>query len=346
MLPKLKTRSKLILRILLIMLISVLATIFYFTTTTVMTNLDLENYLNLQQTDTNELFEISSNNSLMLNMYAYEKFEETCLGNKNSNLLSFGKYYENNGVKCEIKDSKTILTNNSAEFVIRENPVSYINVMDGTVYYRDDLTRGIYSYQINTMETKLVVDSQCGQLVVSKNGISYVDFMCGSLVCIPFENGEMKTICEKDIKSFAIIGNKYVCLKENGDFGIVDQQGAFKNLTSNVDSFFCNGEILIQKKSNIYLLSNKNRIISSKMKLINSNIQGTPVGYFREDIFETEDNNLYVYKRFDVNSKKNILQLPRNSVVQGIYRINEDYIIAVITYTDDGYAMTYTRYIP
>ena len=313
----------------------VLALVIYLITTTTTTHVNKERYLALPETSIDELFEISDANSMMFDEDTYEKFESLCLGNKNSNLLSYGKYYDNGNIKCEIKDGKTVLTRDSLQTVIRENSVSYINVVNGNLYYRDDLTRNIYKYQIDTAKTDLIVKSQCGQVIVSKKGVSYIDFSDNILKYISFENDKTEKICEKTVKSFAIIGDKYLCLTCDGDFGILKPKGRFNLLTSNVDRFFCDGNVMVQKNDSIYLLSHKNNIFSKRIEQLDDEFKGVLVGCFDNKIFSAYAGTLYSYDSLNTDKKKRIFSASGNTVIQGVYKANESYVAGVLTYTEE-----------
>ena len=178
-----------------------------------------EAYYQLSSDNIEALFEISNNPTLMFDVKAYNKFENDCLGNDNSILLSFGNYCEKDGLLCK-STKKTILTVDEKDVVISDSSSSYINIINDDIYYRNDSTRKIYKYSISNNTTQCIVNAPCGQMIVSKKGISYINLSTSILNYISFDTTEPIPVLNEEISSFAVIGDSYYCLKKNKEFGI------------------------------------------------------------------------------------------------------------------------------
>ena len=147
----------------------------------------IQTYCALTENDTDALFAISDEPSVRFDTDAYKLFESACLGNTSTNLLSYGTYCEKGNMVCESVE-KTILHKSNEDVVLYDRPSSYINIIDGCVYYRPDDTRQVYRYTVSDGETECVIDAPCREVVVSTKGISYIDYGSGQLKFYSLEN--------------------------------------------------------------------------------------------------------------------------------------------------------------
>ena len=86
------------------------------------------------------LLSISNHEDLLFDREAYKKFETSCLGNTNSNLLASGIYAKKGNIVCTSGDGTTV-TIDGQEKKISDHPSSYLNVINESVFYRDDTDR-------------------------------------------------------------------------------------------------------------------------------------------------------------------------------------------------------------
>lgn len=287
-----------------------------------------EEYYQLSIEDVDSLFEISNDSTLMYDKKSYNMFNDKCLGNDSSALLSFGCYCEKDGVICRSND-KTILTVDGKENIISDSPSSYINILNNVIYYRDDITRKLYSYSVADDKTKCVVDSPCGEVVVSLKGISYVDLATLALKYISFDTMETSQLIEDKIESFAVIGNSYYCLKKDKSFGVVSHNGKFETVATDVDRFFCDGKIIIQKGSNVYLIDDTG-VLDTRF----NGIEGMIVGFLDDEIYIYENQSVNIYKVSTAEYDKTITEFERSEVLKAFY--NTDNTYEIITYSEDS----------
>lgn len=283
-----------------------------------------ERYYQLADNDTESLFEISNSMALASDKKAYEKFEKNCLGNENSILLSFGCYCEKGGFTCMSGDTTT-LTKNKEKNIISKFPASYINIVNAYVYFRDDMTKGIYRYSIAEKKAELIVAAPTGQMIVSKKGISYIDAASATLNHIQFDTMESSRIIDDQVKSFAVIGDSYYCLKENKDFGIITKDGYFDLIATNVDRFFCKHSIVVQKRDNIYVI-NEGTIKSELL-----GIKGIVVGFSRDEIYIYENQCINAYSISKSAFDRTVVKLKDGEIIKCFYDLNDTYEIIVFS---------------
>ena len=197
------------------------------------------------------LLSISNHEDLLFDMEAYKKFETSCLGNTNSNLLASGIYAKKGNIVCTSGDGTTV-TIDGQEKKISDHPSSYLNVINESVFYRDDTDRKIYRYFINDGTTECAVNANCGETIVSVKGVYYIDYSTKKLFFLAFSDKEPKLFFSKRISSFAVVGNSAFVLTEDNTFGFLRESGSFTPISTEVDRFFFDGSAHIQKGSNIY----------------------------------------------------------------------------------------------
>lgn len=301
----------------------------------IQSNNEKEAYYQLSGENIDALFEISSNQTLMFDAKAYNKFENKCLGNENSNLLSFGCYCEKDDLICSSKD-KTILTVGEKEIVISDSPASYINIIDNYVYYRNDSTRALYRYSISNNENECIVKSPCGEVVVSKKGVSYIDLTSSTLNYIQFDTMESSQVLDAQVKSFAVIGNLYYCLKSDKNFGVVTKDGDFDLIASDVDRFFCDGKIVIQKGNNIYII---NETSTTESEIIG--IEGVVIGFSDDEIYVNENQCVNVYNASTASLNRTIVELGKSEILKSFYILESTYEMTTYTGASSLYIENY-----
>ena len=213
----------------------------------------IQKYCALTENETDVLFTISDTPAVRFDVNAYRLFENTCLGNASANLLAYGSYCEKDDTVCESVE-KTVLHKDNEDVVLYDGPSSYINIMDGYVYYRPDDNRQVYQYTISSGKTDCIIDTSCSEMVVSTKGISYIDYGSVQLKFYSLENQKTQSLTDFAVSAFAVIGEDYFCLKANKTFGLLRNTGEFEELLTDVDRFCNAGKVIVQKKSNLYMV--------------------------------------------------------------------------------------------
>ena len=319
----------------------VLAIVVYFTISFVnnyYSKKDYENkkqeYLNLLTMNTDDLFGISNVEGLIFNPEAYRMFENACLGNSNSNLLSNGSFSKKDGIICQ-SINNTVLIVNGIETIISEEPSSFINIIGDDVYFRNDVNRALYKYTISTGNTECIVSKNCGEVVVSSKGISFIDFTTSHLKYIPFNTMKIETVAEIPIQSFTVVGMDYLCLTVEKDLGILSGQ-TFNILDSNVDRFFYQGTIAIQKGDAIYVLKD-GKVIEKTIQ----NVDGILVNYNGDKLFVKSNSSIDIYD-LNIDSDSQILTyVAEEDVVKSFCILNDLSEMILYNKTDTLYSATH-----
>ena len=262
----------------------------------------------------NNYYNISDSLITIYDQDTYKIFENACLGNSNSNLLSYGCYYAKDNIICK-STSNTELIIDGKTLIINETPSSYINIINNNVYYRDDKNRFLKKYNIDTSETEIVIDKPVGQAVVSTKGVSYIDYQTLCLNFLSFEDGTSKEISPLKISAFSIIGNIYLSLCENKELGFLEQNGDFRKIESDVDRFYYNGQIAIQKNNNIYLIDKSEKAFAEKR-----NVDGLLLGLHDNKMYFSHDNSIICCDIEEPNISDNtIYKCNTNEIIKSIY---------------------------
>ena len=288
-------------------------------------------YYSISSSDTKSLFEISNKDNLMFDHKAYQMFEDSCLGNSNSNLLSNGSFCEKNGVVCK-SINNTVLIIDDTETIISDEPSSFINIIGEDVYFRNDVNRALYKYTISTGNIECIVSGNCGEVVVSVKGISFIDFSTLHLMYIPFDTMKIETVSELSIQSFAVVGTDYLCLTVEKNLGIVSGQ-TFEKIDSNVDRFFYQGTIAIQKGDAIYLLKDGNKI-----KNTIQNVYGILVNFNGENLFVRSNSAIDIYGLNTDSDSQILTYVAEEDVVKSFCTFDNSYEMIVYNKTDTLYS--------
>ena len=239
------------------------------------------------------------------------KFENNCIGNTNNNLLTFGTYAQRKNIVCESDDNTSIIINDE-EKVISNDSSSYINIINNEVFFRNDSDRKIYCYSLKDSDVKCLVDANCGEMIVSKRGIYYIDYSTQLLNYYSFQTNTTEKVIDQKIKSFAVGGESLFVQTYNKNLELVNLDGSTIHIIGEVDRFFYDGTIYVQKGGVIYRISSltsAERVFEEKKNarliyveddyvflLYNNKIQRVNIdGTDGTDIDEFENNEVFKY---------------------------------------------------
>jgi hypothetical protein len=288
-------------------------------------------YYGIDTSDTDELYELSNSNDLIYDTKANRIFESNCLGNYNTNLLSYGCIYSDGEIKIVSTDN-IVLEQNGQKIKISGTPGSYINRIGDSVYYRNDEDRKVYHYSIKSQETHCLIEKQCGEVIVSTKGIAFINYESEFLSYYSFEAKDIKCLSEEKLIEFATVGNKYFCLAKNGNLFLLDEAGKSSLVEKDVDKFYYAGNIVIQKKDNIFVLNN-----SILNKLSSKNIKGRLVGCDDKRIYIIADKDISSYDIQDGKFIDTVTTLSDGQVLKSLYIVNDGYELIVMNKTNEQY---------
>ena len=288
-------------------------------------------YYGIKVSSTDELYKISSSNNLIYDTKASRIFESNCLGNYNTNLLSYGCIYSDGEIKIVSTDN-IVLEQNGQRITISEKPGSYINRIGDSVYYRNDEDRKVYCYSIKSQETHCLIEKQCGEVIVSTKGIAFIDYESEALSYYSFEDKDIKCLSEEKLIEFATVGDKYFCLAKNGNLILLNAAGKSSLLEKDVDKFYYVGNIVIQKKDNVFVLNNSILNIPS-----GKNIKGRLVGCDYEKIYIIEEKDISSYDIQDGEFIDTVTMLSDDQVLKSFYIFNDGYELIVMNKANEQY---------
>jgi len=290
-------------------------------------------YYGIDTSNTNKLYELSNSNNLIYDTKANQIFESNCLGNYNANLLSYGCIYSDDEIKI-VSTNNIVLEQNEQKITISETPGSYINRIGDNVYYRNDEDRKIYNYSIESKETHCLIEKQCGEMIVSTKGIAFIDYENETLSYYSFENKETKCLSEQKLLEFATVGDKYFCLAKNGNLFLLNTNGKISVIEKKVDKFFYAGNIVIQKKDNVFVLNE-----SILNKISSEDVKGKLIGCDYERIYVIEDKDISSY---DIQNGKfidTVTTLSDDQILKSFYIFDDSYELIVLNKTDEQYIL-------
>ena len=207
----------------------------------------------------------------------FELWNNGDLGNDVNVLLSGGKTYNRAGIAVYPDETgEYCIFQDSTPIKALGYSISYINVTDNTVFYREDETRNLVSYQIDSDQLRVLVRGNVGEVFVSENRVYYIDLKNGILVSINPSGREKRTIYEYPINSFAVCGSNLFVLDNNKRFGIYhineDGTGYFSTIASNIERFFIGGNIIAESGNTVFTF--------------------TPNGGKAESVYESDDSSM------------------------------------------------------
>lgn len=193
--------------------------------------------------------------------FEYLRYEDTFarwnsndIGNDVNVLLSGGKVY--------VKDNLTVKPNEGSYVAILDGQViktfdssiSYINVLQDSIVFRDDSTRNICAYNMNTHSETVISSDNCGEVFVANGLIYYVSFTDNSsVVSVNLDGSGKSIIVDKPVASFLVCGDSVVYLTNTQYlYRHVISSGSATSIVSNVERFFVNGDLIIESADLVF----------------------------------------------------------------------------------------------
>lgn len=281
--------------------------------------------------DVDRLFHVMHDEKAMFDPALVRKYEAAYLGNDNANLQMYGYYCRRGDVICKAEE-QTVLIRGEDEIVIDQDPAKYINIWNGVVYYRSDADRRVYAYDIAAARKTCLIDAACGQMAVSAAGISYIDLATSQLMYLPWQSdGPAEPVSDMRIKSFAVLGDAYLCLDTQENLGMLQRNGSFTQMDDEVERFLYNGRIFLQKGSNILCMSGRDRVRSVGWNC------GILVGVDADHFFVNEGERLVRYSASDHMEETQIYTFEITTVVKYFCAAGDTYILTLCDRVDGMY---------
>lgn len=197
--------------------------------------------------------EISATFEMLNEGDVFGVWNEQNLGNDINTLLGGGKILSHQGVLIVPSgDGNSVAIGGLDSGTIPGN-ISYINICNGIIYYREDATRKICSYDPQGGSATTVVDTNAGELLVADGRLYYVDRGDNNKVISADMNGQdRQTAVDHAVTSFVVCGNDIIYLGTDQTLYRKDGTDSTTTLMSNVERFFLNGNLVVESGDSVF----------------------------------------------------------------------------------------------
>lgn len=184
----------------------------------------------------------------------FTRWNENDIGNDVNVLLSGGKLYSKGNLSITPKEDSYDIIRDGQVIKSFDSNISYINVLSDTVIFRDDLTRKIYAYNMETNNEVVISNDNCGEVFAANGLIYYVSFTDGSSIASINLDGSGKCIVvDKPVANFLVCGDSIVYLTNTQYlYRHSLSSGSSTSIVSNVERFFVNGDLIIESDDLIF----------------------------------------------------------------------------------------------
>lgn len=183
----------------------------------------------------------------------FRVWNEQNLGNDINTILGGGKVLSRQGVLVvPTADGNSVTVDGQVSGTI-PGSISYINICEGTIYYREDATRKICAYAAQSGIVTTVIDTNAGELLVVDGRLYYVDHSDNGKVISTNINGQDKqTVVDQPVISFVVCGSDIIYLGADQTLYRKDGTDSATTLISNVERFFLNGNIVAESDGSVF----------------------------------------------------------------------------------------------
>lgn len=183
----------------------------------------------------------------------FSVWNEQNLGNDINTILGGGKVLSHQGVLViPTADGNSVTVNGQVSGTIPSS-ISYINICDGAIYYRENATRKICSYAPQSDTITTVIDTNAGELLVADGRLYYVDHSDNGKVISTDTNGQDKQIAiDQPVTSFVVCGSDIIYLGADQTLYRKDGTDSATMLMSNVERFFLNGNLVVESGDTVF----------------------------------------------------------------------------------------------
>lgn len=184
----------------------------------------------------------------------YDRWNANDIGNDVNLLLSGGKVYAKDNLIVKPSENSYVVILDGQVIKTFNANISYINVLQDSVIFRDDSTRNICSFDIATGNEMILSRDNCGEVFVSNGLIYYISFTDNSsIACINPDGTEKSIVVDKPVSNFLVCGDSVVYLTNTQYlYRYSLDSGSASSIVSNVERFFVNGDLIIESADMIF----------------------------------------------------------------------------------------------
>lgn len=261
----------------------------------------------INNNDIAAMIDLYNNDDLLEYEGFVDNYEKTFLGNTNHNILQSGLTFHNENYTLDATDGTLVKFENDSTQILVDKPVSFINVWNNTIYYRENNSKQCMAI-IDGESNAVLEGTTVGQILIDNGKLFYINLDDQEkLYSFDLEDGKPQKVIDSPIGYFAIIGNKILVISKDGKekFEIHKKSdGAIDNSISNATSFRLNKKLYLSDGKNIISCSVNMR----KEKLI-TKCKGRLIATFDDMMILQDSNSLYL-----ATSKNNYLIIENTGI--------------------------------
>lgn len=259
----------------------------------------------IKNNDLVTMISLYKNDDLLDYEEAVVNYEKSFLGNSNANILQDGRICTYGDVVLDATDGTLVKTENNESKTLVNEPVSYVNVWNDTIYYRLESTKQCMAFA--TEKSTLVMEDICvGQMLIDNGKLFFVNLDDNAhIYSLDLDSGEIKSVVDTPIQYFTITGNKIITMSRANKFAIYDKKnGIHETGMSNAKSFVFTDELYLSDGSNIISCSanlrNEKKVANGEGNLIAVFDSGVVLQQENALVYVTNDTSYLIEKDISV----------------------------------------------
>ncbi len=214
-------------------------------------------------------------------------------GNDINTILSGGAIYSHDNIQVFPGEEANVYSvvlkgNEETKFNINRS-ISYINLAQNTLFYRDSETRQIFRYDIEKQNEELFVDDNVGEVLIFKDRVYYTSFNAGGLLfSVDLTGKEKESIGTTPMTSFAVCGKYIMYLGYDMTLCVYNTESEEEEVSAtNIERFFLSNNIVAERDNAIISISYSGQHESNVLEMTNLDsalvcVRDTAI-YYRED---------------------------------------------------------------
>ena len=171
-------------------------------------------------------------------------------------LLGGGKVYSQDGIAVlpAATGGYEILENGTSVGSISDNDISYINVYDGNVIFRDDTSRYVLCCDDTGANMTTLIEHRCGQVVIYGGCLYYINQDDGNrLYCVDLGDNSSRQVIDTPILNFIVCEDAIFFLDTGNNLRqLSNGSSTATSIVNHVERFFINGNIVAESANKVF----------------------------------------------------------------------------------------------
>lgn len=206
----------------------------------------------------------------------FDFWNNHAVGNDVNVLIDGGEIYSRDGIEVypdEPGQTTKVQNGESAPYLINDK-ISYINVSNGSVFYRSDTDRCIHRFDLSLQQTETVFQGNVGETFITNDMIYCIDYSQGSaLISMDLQGNNQAVVVTGPVSSFLVCGENLLYLDTTQHlYSTTIGSDSVSLVVSNIERFFVGGLIYAESKNTLFCF--------------------TPTGGRAEEVYTSENDTL------------------------------------------------------